>query len=166
MTTRTTMKKKETTPAGFIEAIKKLKHAGLVSSPSPNRTTGSIDDMPSLDKRIAFLLGIARDTKRKATDMLFFVMYDIEDNRVRRYVAKYLEKQGCMRIQKSIFLANLNTSKYKEIKSDLAAVQAAYDNADSILVAPISTDYLKSMTVIGKSINLDIITRSKSTLFF
>jgi len=98
--------------------------------------------------------------------MLFFVMYDIEDKRVRNLVSKYLVKKGCTRIQKSIFLADLPSSKYEKIRNDLTEVQAAYENLDSILVVPISTDYLKSMKIIGKNISVDVITKSKNTLFF
>ena len=98
--------------------------------------------------------------------MLFFVMYDIESNKVRRHVVKYLERQGCTRVQKSIFLADLPTATYEKIKNDLADVQACYDNEDSILVVPISTDYLKAMKVIGQTINVDVITKTSNTLFF
>ena len=98
--------------------------------------------------------------------MLFFVMYDIESNKVRRYVVKYLERKGCTRVQKSIFLANLSMEKYQDIRNDLAAVQAAYANEDSILIVPITTDYLRSMKVIGQNIDIDIITHTQSTLFF
>lgn len=98
--------------------------------------------------------------------MIFFVMYDIESNKVRRHVVKYLERQGCSRVQKSIFLADLPTSAFEQIKNDLAEVQACYDNQDSILVVPITTDYLKAMKVIGQEINIDVITKSKNTLFF
>lgn len=98
--------------------------------------------------------------------MLFFVMYDIESNKVRRYVVKYLEKKGCFRVQKSIFLADLPMENYQAIRADLAEVQAAYENMDSILVVPISTDYLRAMKVIGENIDIDIVTHNKNTLFF
>jgi CRISPR-associated protein Cas2 len=75
-------------------------------------------------------------------------------------------KNGCTRIQKSIFLADLPSSKYEKIRNDLTEVQAAYENLDSILVVPISTDYLKSMKIIDKNISVDVITKSKNTLFF
>ena len=93
-------------------------------------------------------------------------MYDIESNKVRYNVAKYLERMGCHHIQKSIFLANLDMDKYETIKNDLAKVLLLYDNHDSIIICPVSSDLIKGMKVIGQSINLDIITHSKSTLFF
>ncbi len=98
--------------------------------------------------------------------MLFFVMYDIESNKVRTLVHKYLKRMGCTPIQHSVFLADTPIETYNRIKEDLAAVQEAYDNDDSILVAPVSSDYLKMMKIIGHKIELDVITHSRSTLFF
>ena len=73
---------------------------------------------------------------------------------------------GCHRIQKSIFLADIDFEKYETIKKDLTEVQSLYENHDSIIICPVSSDLLRSMKIIGKSINLDIITHSKNTLFF
>ena len=41
-----------------------------------------------------------------------------------------------------------------------------YENNDSIILTPISTDELTAMKLIGKNIDFDIITGNKSTLFF
>ena len=73
---------------------------------------------------------------------------------------------GCHRIQKSIFLADISVEKYEAIKRDLAEVQSLYENHDSIIVCPVSSDLIRSMKVIGKVINLDVITHTKNTLFF
>jgi len=143
-----------------------LARAGVKDSPSVNRVTGNIEDMPSLKDRVDFLIGVVNRQQRKATDMLFFIMYDIESNKVRREIAKYLEDKGCFRIQKSIFLASADRTVYEQIKSDLAEVQALYDNHDSIILCPVSTDEMRSMKVIGQELNIDIITRTNNTLFF
>ena len=71
-----------------------------------------------------------------------------------------------LRTEKSIFLADLPSDTYERIKQDLTEVQAVYDNEDSILVVPVSTDLLKSMKIIGQNINVDVITHNKNTLFF
>lgn len=55
---------------------------------------------------------------------------------------------------------------YEEIKADLVAVQEAYENNDSIIVLPVSTDYLRMMKIIGQKIEVDVITHSRNTLFF
>ena len=84
---------------------------------------------------------------------------------MRYNVVKYLERMGCHRIQKSIFLADISVEKYEAIKRDLAEVQSLYENHDSIIVCPVSSDLIRSMKVIGKVINLDVITHTKNTLF-
>lgn len=160
------MPRKRKPPLTFVEEMAKLRSAGLGESPAPDRSLPDMDVLPSLEERLSVLFEIVRNKKRGGSQMLFFVMYDIESNKVRRHVVKYLERQGCTRVQKSIFLADLPVEKYDSIRNDLAEVQACYDNEDSILVVPISTDYLKAMKVIGKSVNVDIITRSRNTLFF
>ncbi|MCI2108169.1 MAG: CRISPR-associated endonuclease Cas2 [Bacteroidales bacterium] len=157
---------KKKAPIDYLSALMKIKHSGISGGPSPNREPSPDADLPRLEDRLKNILGITKDNKRKAANVLFFVMYDIESNKVRRYIVKYLEKQGCSRVQKSVFLADLEPDKFNAIKRDLASVQQTYDNDDSILIVPISTDYLKAMNIIGKNISLDVISRSKSTLFF
>ncbi len=162
------MPRKKKPPLTFVQKMLKLYASGLGKEPAaPNREPDAgIDALPSLEQRLQAIFNITNNKKRPASQMLFFVMYDIESNRVRRQVVKYLERQGCSRVQKSIFLADLPNAKYEQIKSDLAEVQACYENEDSILVVPISTDYLKAMKVIGQTINVDVITKSVNTLFF
>ena len=65
-----------------------------------------------------------------------------------------------------MFQANLSMEKYDSIRKNLVEVQSLYDNHDSIIVCPVSSDLLRSMKIIGQSINLDVITQSKNTLFF
>ena len=150
----------------YIEILKKINHSGISHSPVPNRVQTGTDDLCSLEERTRRILGLINNKERKASNMLFFVMYDIESDKVRRYVVKYLLRKGCTRVQRSVFLADLETPAYQEIRTDLAEVQAAYENNDSILVVPLSTEYLKAMKIIGQNINIDIITHTKSTLFF
>ena len=73
---------------------------------------------------------------------------------------------GCFRIQRSIFLADLTPERFEKIRTELTEVQSYYENEDSILIVPVSTDLLKSMRIIGKSLDVDIIMRTKNTLFF
>lgn len=156
-------KKKE---LSFVEKMKKFSRAGIPKPLSPNRTTGNLEGLTTLDDRVTFLLNIVKQTKRPSNQMLFFVMYDIESTKVRNQIVKYLLKNGCTRVQKSIFLADLPFNDYEQIRNDLAEVQQCYENNDSILIVPISTDYLKSMKIIGQSIDIDLIMKSKNTLFF
>ncbi|WP_337940459.1 CRISPR-associated endonuclease Cas2 [Parabacteroides sp.] len=160
------MAKKARKTLTFVEKMQKFVHAGISESAVPNRLGNDMEDLSSLDERIKRVLGIVNRSNRPASNMLFFVMYDIESNKVRHQVVKYLQRKGCMRVQRSIFLADLAMSEYDNIRKDLAEVQAAYENNDSILVVPISADYLRSMKVIGQKIELDVIMHSRNTLFF
>lgn len=148
----------------YLRALQRLAESGNLPK-SPNGARANWEQLPDLTERLHTILDLSQQ-KKKSTDMLFFVMYDIESNKVRRYIVKYLERKGCMRVQKSIFLASLSMEKYQDIRNDLAEVQAAYDNQDSILVVPITTDYLRAMKVIGQNIDIDIITNTRTTLFF
>lgn len=140
--------------------------AGLSDNKMINRLPNDYDSIPDLPIRVKDIIGLINRPQRPNNNMLFFVMYDIESNKVRHQIAKYLLRVGCFRIQHSIFLADLPMDKYDMIHRDLTEVQSLYDNHDSILVVPISTDYLQAMKIIGKSIELDIIMKSKNTLFF
>ncbi|MBP5213775.1 MAG: CRISPR-associated endonuclease Cas2 [Bacteroidales bacterium] len=148
------------------EIIGRIRKAGLTASNAIRAKPSSTDTLEPLDQRLREILSLTAQLKQNPGNMLFFVMYDIESNKVRNLVAKYLIRQGCFRIQHSIYLANLSPDKCNEIKNDLAEVQAVYDNNDSILVVPISSDYLKAMKVIGKLLNVDVIMHSQNTLFF
>lgn len=125
-----------------------------------------IDHLPSLAERVKTVLDITNNNNRPASNMIFFVMYDITSNKVRRSVAKYLEEKGCHRVQNSIFLADLPAKVCAEIENDLRVVQEMYENDDSIFVMPISCDHMKAMKVIGKTLDLDLILKVKNTMFF
>ncbi len=159
------MSKKKKEPMGFVQKVLKFKQAGISGSPMPNRVVNDQDRI-DINTTIKSVLQITDKQKREANNMIFFVMYDIESNKVRTLVSKYLEKKGCTRIQKSIFLADLDRNIFDEIRSDLVEVQSCYENKDSIILVPISTDYLQSMKVIGQTVDVDIITKSINTLFF
>ena len=148
----------------FAESMLKLHRAGVDTSPDVRKRANGWEELETLQERMEKLFGIVN--KKQTTDMLFFVMDDIESNKVRSRVAKYLLKMGCFRIQRSIFLANLSTREYEQIRIDLTEVQACYDKKDSILIVPASTDILRAMRVIGQDISVDLITQSQTTIFF
>lgn len=152
-------------PLSFVDQMKKLIASGINDSPKIVVKDDS-EALTPLEERVQDILGLSDNARKRKDRMLFFVMYDIESDKVRRLVVKYLIREGCTRIQKSIFLADRPVATYKKIKSDLAEVQAVYDNEDSIIVLPVTTDYLRMMKVIGKNIDVDIITHNKNTLFF
>lgn len=123
-----------------------------------------VDGLPTLRERIAKIFNCVRATGLNPGKMTFFVMYDIASNKVRTLVAKYLERIGLARVQKSVFMGCADRKVYERLKDDLADVQAAYENSDSIIVIPVSADMAKSMRLIGRELDIDIITQSRNIL--
>jgi CRISPR-associated protein Cas2 len=124
------------------------------------------EELPLLGERIRSLLSFVRRPADNPYDMLFLVMYDITDNRVRRLVADYLVAKGCMRIQQSVYLARTTGRIFREINESLREVQASYDNHDSILLIPVQASTVGSMKVIGKDVAIDSILDPPTTLFY
>ena len=52
------------------------------------------ESLENIDDRIERVLGIVNNPNRNVTGKLFFVMYDIESNKVRLQVSKYLLRMG------------------------------------------------------------------------
>lgn len=123
------------------------------------------DELPSLEERVHVILDLVNKKDRPSTNMIFFVMYDIASDKVRRAVVKYLQRHGCHRVQRSIFLADTSPEKCRDIQSDLVMIQQMYENKDSIFIVPLSIDYIRSMKVIGENVDFDLILKTKSTIF-
>lgn len=153
----------------FAEHLLLVKKAGIAGSPVLKKSrVADLNDVPvdDLQQRISRLLGIFKHANQKEGQMVYFVMYDIENNKVRTGISKYLLKKGCMRIQKSIFLADSSRPEFNEIHQTLREVQEVYDNCDSIMLVPVAADQLRAMKVIGKNIDMDLFMGNKNTLFF
>lgn len=158
-------KKKEYT---LKEKILLVKQAGLgpALAGEADGPEGGEDEMGDLPSRIATVLNIIRSKPLKSTDMLALVMYDIEDNKVRTLIAKYLKEKGCIRIQKSVYIARVEAKRYREMVQTMKEIQECYDNADSIIFVPIPQNTPGSMQVIGKDIQIDSLVNKPNTLIF
>jgi CRISPR-associated protein Cas2 len=158
--------KKKSPRISFIQAIAKLKKAGLKSRITPVPDKSDLDAVEDLGERIRKLLNLVKNFEHKPERMIFFVMYDIENNKVRTQIAKYLIKKGCVRIQKSVYLADLKRDAYREIHQTIKEVQEIYENDDSILFVPVQNSILKGMKIIGQKIEFDFINDNRNTHFF
>lgn len=151
-------------PYDFAERLALIRAAvGQPARVAPPATEGQ--PLDTLAARVAQILGLVNQNPQKNTAMFHIIMYDIENNRVRREVAKYLLAQGCIRVQKSVYFARLKPGAARKMWDDLKAVQAAYDNEDSIILAPVDTQSLGSMKIVGKDLQIDILVDRPNTLF-
>ncbi len=160
------VERKKRVPPSFGEIMRKLKKSGIEGSPPANKVWDDGSEVEELSSRIRRVLGIMDKVNGDPKRMVYFIMYDIENNKVRSLIAKYLLKKGCTRVQKSIFLADSERTRFDEIQKELREVQECYDNDDSILLVPVSTDLLQSMKIIGKNVDFDLILKKRNTLFF
>lgn len=140
--------------------LERIKQAGI--SESNYISLSKEEPLDNLDTRIDFLLSVTKNNNKK--HMVFFVMYDIENNKVRTLISKYLIAQGCTRIQNSIFLADTSKERMDAIVKDLTSVQETYENNDSIIVSPMSYVNFESMHIIGKQINMELIKKEKKMI--
>ncbi len=146
------------------EQLKCLQKAGL--RPPPERPSEADNLLDPLPERVRKILGIVQAGPLKATEMTWLIMYDISDDRVRLQIAKYLIRQGCIRIQKSVFIARSENKHFEEVYQTLKEVNEMYDNEDSIILVPVNASDVRSMKLIGKNVNIQAITDPPTTLFF
>ncbi|NCC73052.1 MAG: CRISPR-associated endonuclease Cas2 [Sphingobacteriia bacterium] len=160
-------RKKKTPELTFIERVRRIRSAGIYNYKAVNQLSGNEDEiMEDLPSRVKKVLGIFNNASNNSRSMIYFIMYDIENNKIRTYIAKYLQHKGCTRVQKSIFLADTDRKVFDDIHKTLKEVQELYDNFDSIMLVPVSTDQIKAMKLIGQNIDFDLVLHNKNTLFF
>lgn len=148
------------------ERIEKIRRAGLTGDESGARgITDSDDALLPLSQRIQKILGILRDKPLKSTTMNYLIMYDIQNNKVRNLVSKYLLKNGCTRVQKSVFLVHSDHKKFDQIRQTLAEINDVYENEDSIILVPLNISDARSMKLIGKNVNIAQIIDPPNTVF-
>ena len=150
-------------PLSLQEAIRRIKAAGIRESVPPEPEE---DPLAPLSERVRQILQIIQPNPIKATEMTYLILYDISDHKVRALVAKYLKSKGCVRIQKSVFLAHSENRYFQEIHTTLQEVNSYYENADSIILVPINASDVRSMKLIGKNVHIQSITDKPNTLFF
>ena len=142
----------------FPERLRRIREAGLHTAGAQAYMRDADRTLPDLEERVRLIENfVRRQTENNGTDMLFFVMYDIEDHKVRRHLAKYLVKNGCTRMQKSVFLGNAAPKQFREIAETLEDVNSMYENRDSILILPVTKENMVQINVIGKDLNYKMV---------
>lgn len=147
------------------EKIEKIKKAGLLTNAENRAENQPGDELQPLPVRIRNILGIFQGKPIKSTTMNYLIMYDIQNNKVRTLVAKFLIKSGCVRVQKSVFLVHSDHKKFDEIRQTLIEINDVYENEDSIILVPLNISDARSMKLIGKNVNIEQIIDPPNTVF-
>lgn len=148
------------TPRKYLERHNDLKHAGLLLRSRGYFMPGTDKTTPQIIEAILIFMAKSKSTHNRT----YMAMYDITSNRIRRLVAKYLEEKGFVRIQRSVYLANLNTKQYTSVAQDILEMNAMYENNDSIIFMPINDGVLAESRFIGRELDFQLATNPPSSL--
>lgn len=158
-------KPKKVTPPTPAIRLKKIAAAGLKTEKMAGLADRSGIQLPELSSRVLFIESLFASSFQPGNNhMLFFVMYDIEDHRIRRHIAKYLQRNGCERLQKSVFLGSSPQHIYREIAQTLSEINSMYQNKDSIMLLPVSRESMMHLKVIGKDLHYKLIVQPPNVL--
>ena len=96
--------------------------------------------------------------------MLTWFIYDISDDKVRNNIVKIAREYGLYRVQKSVFLGNIEKDEVDEI---IVETKKAIDlREDSVYIFPVCESDYKKATLLGLSFEQDIVKDEKPVLFF
>lgn len=132
----------------------------------PKALQAQMADQPLWRRVLLIRAWLTQQSRAKPKYMVYLMMYDITNNKVRTQIAKYLIKKGCIRLQKSVYMYKGTRKSMSHIAQTLREVNAAYDNQDSIIVLPAPQDKLTHMKIIGRNVNFSAIVESRNVLVF
>lgn len=150
----------------FYERILKIRQAGLSDDSNLSFVPEDYELLPLVERLPLVDAILKKAVVKKINTMYSFIMYDIENDKIRTHIAKYLIKKGCVRVQKSVYLSELKRKKFDKIYRTLQEINAMYDNYDSIFFIPIGEDVINTMKIVGKNVDFELIVNPGNTLFF
>lgn len=96
--------------------------------------------------------------------MLVWVIYDITSDKIRRKTIKICKNIGLYRVQKSVFLGDLENNDFDELKLKLK--DTIYLEEDSVYVFPMSKRELSQAGLIGQAFDKELVTDEIISKFF
>lgn len=95
--------------------------------------------------------------------MIAWVMYDIEDDKVRSKVAKLCKQAGLYRVQFSVFLGSIDANQKDTLELQITG-QIDVEK-DSVYIFPMSKNELQATVLLGKAFDKKMITDEVKALF-
>lgn len=95
--------------------------------------------------------------------MIAWVMYDIEDDKIRNKVAKLCKQAGLYRVQFSVFLGTLDANQKDTLELQIQG--AMNEEKDSVYIFPMSKNELKATVLLGKAFDKKLVTDEVKALF-
>ena len=96
--------------------------------------------------------------------MLTWVVYDISENKIRNRIVKLCKGYGLYRVQKSVFIGDLNTNELDSL--GLQSGEIIDTSTDSTYIFPMCSDCFKKIQLLGKAFDKKLVTDEVITKFF
>ncbi len=96
--------------------------------------------------------------------MLVWVIYDIVKNKTRTRVGKECLNAGIYRVQKSVFLGDLNLNRIDELSIKIKDI--INNDEDSVYIFPMCRDDYAKVKLLGKAFDKELVTDEIKTKFF
>lgn len=88
--------------------------------------------------------------------MLTWVIYDISNDKVRSKIANRCLDMGLYRVQKSVFLGDLDSNRVDEVV--LFSEELLSEATDSLYVFPMCRDDFEKVKIIGEGFDGELVT--------
>ncbi len=98
------------------------------------------------------------------SSILAWIMYDIAENKVRSKIAKVCKKYGLTRVQKSIFLGHLDTSRFDELAE--YCLDLMDEDTDSVYLFPFCQEDFRRIQVLGQGFDRKLVNDEILSKFF
>ena len=96
--------------------------------------------------------------------MLVWVLYDIVEDKARTKVGKACLSAGIYRVQKSVFLGDLNKNEIDELR--LRIEDLIDEEEDSVYIFPMCRDDFEKVKLLGQAFDEKLVTNEIRQKFF
>ena len=96
--------------------------------------------------------------------VLVWIIYDIVENKPRTKVAKECKKFGLVRVQKSVFLGRLESSRFDELSEKCRDL--IDEKTDSVYLFPFCQEDFRNIKVLGQGFDKKLVNDEILAKFF
>ena len=96
--------------------------------------------------------------------MLVWAIYDISSTKVRNRVIRFCKNIGLYRVQKSVFLGDINSNEIDELK--VQSEEIIDPETDSVYIFPMCEADFKKAILLGQAFDEDLVLDKVKELFF
>lgn len=95
--------------------------------------------------------------------MLVWAIYDIRENKVRNKIARLCKQKGLYRVQKSVFLGEIEKNRLDELS--IQSKELIDLDKDSVYIFPMCEPDFKKVILLGQAFDKELVTDQIKNLF-